>query len=434
MSRRADLLDRLPDLYREGDVVGRLGAVWGNQFEMLDQAARDVRRSHFLAQCLELEDAAKLGALLDIAPEPFQGLTEYRGWVNGLRSARLHAGSVTREGIRVFTQLYLAGFEAGNRVRITPSNAEMGFAPSDEMPALIENPPVARYERGPGVDGVTPLDRFTLTNAGLDPVPIGMVLTARGDAGGEFSPMIANLTTGEALVFLGRVPPGQRLFLLPVDTPDGPGLEARLESADVADRIRLIEGLEPGQAASAVASAAPRRAMTLARGANDLWFLPLAHYDVPGLDRALFALAGAGMAQGRWDETTFWNADDLSGSVFVQPAQASLQIAWAEAAPATISLRIPTGVMRSEAGALDAALQARQNLAAAMDIALTRLSAAGVRAGATLASKAEHQPMHDSLRMAVPMTFREGGPTGADRQPDGDARFGVTRLDGSTLA
>lgn len=433
MSRRADLLNRLPDVYREGETVGRFGAVFGNQFEMLDETARDVRRSHFFSQCLDLEDAAKLGALLDIAPESFQGLTEYRGWVNGLRAARLKAGSVTREGIRLFTQRYLDAFQAGNQVQVTPSTGTLGFTADEEMPALIENPPVARYVRGPGVDGITPLDQFPLVNNGLDPVPLGMVMTARGAQGGEFAPMVANLTTGEALVYLGRLEAGKRLFLIPVDTEDGYGLEARIEGVDVTADMRLIDPLAPGQSNSAVAAAGPLRPLMLNRGENNLWFLPLAHYDVPGLDRALFALAGEGMKQGRWDQTTFWNPDDNSGSIFVQPAQASLQVAWAETAPATIQLRIPTGIMRSEDGQIDAALTARENLATALDIALTQLSGAGVQANAQLAPKREHQHMHDSLRFVAPTTFHEGGSMGADRIPDADARYGITKLDDSTL-
>lgn len=433
MGRRADLLNRLPDLYREGEMVGRLGAVYGNQFEMLDETARDVRRSHFFSQCLDLEDAAMLGALLDIAPEPFQGLTEYRGWVNGLRGARLKAGSVTREGIRLFTQRYLDAFQAGNRIQVTPITGTLAFEESDDAPALIENPPVAQFVRGPGVDGITPLDQFPLTNNGLDPVPLGMVLTARGAEGGEFAPMIANLTTGEALVYLGRLEAGKRLFLIPVETEDGYALQARVENDDVTDQMRLIDPLEPGQADSAVAAAGPLRPLMLNRGENTLWFLPLAHYDVPGLDRALFALAGEGMKQGRWDQTTFYDERDHSGSIFVQPAQASLQVAWAETAPATIELRIPTGIMRSDEGQIDAALEDRENLATALDIALTQLSAAGVQATATLARKREHQPMHDSLRFVTPTTFTVGGSTGADSIPDADARYGITKLDDSTL-
>lgn len=434
MARTADLLNRLPDLYREGETLGRLGAVVGNQFEMLDETAQDVRRSHFFAQCLDLEDAAKLGALLDIAPEPFQGLTEYRGWVNGLRSARLRAGSVTREGIRIFTKLYLDGFEAGNRVQITPVTGRLTETATDQSPALIENPPTARYVRGPGVDGVTPLDRFTLDNKGLDDAPLGLVVTARGAEGGEFAPMIANITTGEALIFLGRIPAGQRLFLMPVqDTEGTTTLTARLEGQDVSEHIRYINPIVPGDADSIVGSAAPAQPLTLTRGSNDLWFLPLAHFDVPGLDRVLFALASTEMKQGRWDETTFWNPDDGSGSIFAQPAQASLQLAWAESTPATIELRIPAGTMRHADGGVDAALTARENLDVALEIALDQLSAAGIATSATLAPRRDYQHMHDTLRMVVPMTFTEGGSTGADRMPDADARFGVSKLDDSTL-
>ncbi|WP_134681111.1 hypothetical protein [Paracoccus ravus] len=427
MGRAADLLSRLPDLYREGETLGRIGAVFGNQFEMLDETARDVRRSHFFAQCLDLEDAAKLGALLDIAPEPFQGLTEYRAWVAGLRAARLQAGSVTREGIRLFTQLYLDGFEAGNRLQVTPVTGQLGDAASDAAPALIENPPVARHIRGPGLDGITPLDQFTLENGGLDAVPAGMVITARGDQGGEFAPMIANLTTGEALVYLDRLPAGQRLFLLPVRTAEGIGLRALREAEDVSARIRYIHPIRPGDASSAVAAPGPLRPLTLNRGANLMWFLPLAHFDVPGLDRALLALADENLGQGRWDRTRFDHA------VFAQEAWASLQVAWAESAPAAMELRIPTGMMRSEAGRIDAALLALDNLATALGIALRRLSAAGVSAKANLAPRREYQPMQDNLALVLPISFREGGSTGADRMPDADARFGVTKLDDATL-
>jgi hypothetical protein len=277
------------------------------------------------------------------------------------------------------------------------------------------------------VDGVTPLDQFTLDNRGLDPTPLGLVMTGLGAAGGEFVPMLANLSTGEALVFLGRLPAGKRLFLLPVESEDGPVLSARLEREDVSDKIRFIDPLRPGDASSAVAAAGPARPLTLARGENLMWFLPLAHYDLPGLDRVLLALAEENLRQGKWDETLF------DQSVFAQGAQASLQLGWAESTPATIELRLPTGIMRSEAGEIDAALEARENLATALQIALRQLSAAGVEARSKLAPWHEHQPMHDNLRFVVPTTFREGGSVGADSLPDSDGRFGVTGLDDSTL-
>jgi hypothetical protein len=90
--------------------------------------------------------------------------------------------------------------------------------------------------------------------------------------------------------------------------------------------------------------------------------------------------------------------------------------------------------MRNDAGDIDDALAARENLATALEIALRQLSAAGVDARAELAPRREHQPMHDQLSFSIPMTIREGGSTGADRMPDTDARYGITKLDDSTLS
>ena len=428
MARATDMLARLPELYRDGETAGRLAAVWGAQIETLDETANDIRRSHYFSQCFDLDDAAGLAALLDIGPEPFQGLTEFRAWVNGLRAARLRAGAVTREGIRIFTQLYLDGFQRGNRIRITPEASELGFAPSDETPALIENPPEPRFAQGPGLDGLAPLERFSLENRGLDPTPLALVITAFGPGGGEFTPMIANLTTGEGLVFLGRIPPGQRLFLTPKAGEDGATLSARLETEDVTARMRYFNPLIPGDAASTIAAPGPMSPLSLDRGLNDLWFLPLAHFDAPGLDRALFALASADLTRGEWDVSEFDKA------IFAPAIAASLQAAWRETRPATIELRIPTGIMRSPAGGLEAALEARENLRAALGLALGRLSAAGVRATATLAPRRERQPMADRLAAILPATFVEGGSTGADRMPEAQGRFGVSKLDDATFS
>lgn len=426
MRRSEQMAARLPHLYREGETLSQLLAVWGNQFQMLDETATEVRRAHFFRQCVSLDEAAKLAAVLDVAPEPWQGLTEYRAWVEGLLAARLHAGAVTRQAISIFTRLYLQGFERGNRITVVPPFNELAAAPSDATPALVENPSVARYLAGPTSDGLVPLEQFALENKGIDPSMLSLVITAFGSTGPEFAPLIANLTTGEAVVFLGAVPPGQRLWVLPQETAGGIEARAYLETTEVTSQLRHIAGLEPGNADTAVAAAGPPQPLMLARGVNDLWFLPLAHYDVPGLDRALLALADLSMKQGRWDETQF------DASLFVMPAAASLQLAWQESTPAAIELQVPTGAMRSQPGALDAALAARENLQTALAAALRRLSAAGIRSSVSLRDKRERQLMTDRLHAVIPRTHRERGATGADHLPNAGGRFGVTEFDGST--
>jgi hypothetical protein len=415
MPRAEQLAGRLPELYRDGETLSRLLAVWGNQLQM----------AHFFHHCVSLEEAAKLAALLDIPPEPWQGLTEYRAWVEGLRSARLRAGAVTCEGIRIFTQLYLAGFERAHRIEVAPAITEFAATANDETAALVENPPVYRYAAGPSAEGLVPLQQFALDNRGIDPAPLALVITAFGSTGPEFAPLIANLTTGEALVFLGKIPPGQRLWLLPEKTEAGSRTRALLEGAEVSDKLRFIAALEPGVADSATPAASG--ALTLARGHNDFWFLPLAHYDVPGLDRALLALADLSMTQGRWDETSF------DRSLFAQTVAARLQAAWREAKPAAFELQLPAGALRCDPGALDDALAARETLEDALREALRRLSSAGVEAGVSLRPKRTVQPMGERLAAVSPWTERERGPSGADRLPDLGGRYGITELDESTF-
>ncbi|WP_163602939.1 hypothetical protein, partial [Klebsiella pneumoniae] len=64
-------------------------------------------------------------------------------------------------------------------------------------------------------------------------------------------------------------------------------------------------GFVPGEAWSPTQVATPAPALTLKRGNNMLWFLPVAHYDVEGLDRFLLALPDLNLAQGRWDSGLF---------------------------------------------------------------------------------------------------------------------------------
>lgn len=430
MTRAAALAEHLPALWRDGELVRGLLAVLGLQLEIVDEEGREVARAHLFDTCLELEEAAGLAAVLDIPPEPWQTVGEYRPWVHGLRDARLKAGSVTREGIRLFVSRYTAGFQAANRVTITPPVPRFSDRPTSDTAALVENPPRQRTQRVPPAGGVQPLAHFTVKNGGLDRVPLAAVFTGLGSTGPEFAPLVANLTTGEALVFLGPVPPGARLWLLPAAPAAGgeaPAVTAMLENVDVTDRLRRISGFAPGPTGPPTPDIGPPRSLSLALGANDLWFLPLAHFDVPGLDRVLLALAELSLRQGRWDETAF------DHSLFSQEPAATLQLAWAETTPATFELDLPASSLRSRAGDLEDALAARDRLEEALRTALPRLAAAGVRATVRFRPHQEHQPARDHLVAVLPMTHREAGPTGADRLPEAGGSYGVTGFDDSTF-
>jgi hypothetical protein len=182
----------------------------------------------------------------------------------------------------------------------------------------------------------------------------------------------------------------------------------------------------PGTPWSSEQLVTPPRALPLIRGRNDLWFLPVAHYDRPGLDRALLALADLVLAQGRWDETRFDRA------LFAQDAGLTLLMTWIETQPATVEITLPAGLMRSRIGELEDALVERERLAGALALAIGRLRPAGVRASVALTPMIEQQGQMDRLVATMPVVQREVAPVGADALPDAGGLFGVTEFDGST--
>ena len=54
------------------------------QIEILDEQGRRIQRRHWFNTAPDLEDAARLGALLDIPAESWQSLAEYRAWFESL--------------------------------------------------------------------------------------------------------------------------------------------------------------------------------------------------------------------------------------------------------------------------------------------------------------------------------------------------------------
>lgn len=420
MTRAADIAKRLPFLYQDGTEVRRLLAVYGLQLSMGEEAMREVQRGHFFNRALNLDEAAALAALLDIAPEDWQGVREYRAYVHGLRDAILQAGAVTRRGIGLFTRRYVTGFQQAQGARIVARPAELAAAPDPQRIALIENPLIPRYHAEP--QGLEPLARMSLDNRGLDPASAAFVITALADGGPVYAPALTNITTGQALIWRGVVPPGQRLLIEPAA---GDSVRATLEGVDRTADLVGVEALEPGDAGSVVQ--APPRPLELQRGVNDLWFQPLAHYDVPGLDAVLLALADLTLKLGRWDETGF------DRSLFYMDPVGRIQFAWAETAPATMVLAVPAGQIAHPADGIEPAVEALALLQDGLGRGLDRLAAAGIRTSVTARGNRETQPARDRLAMMLPMRVKERGNMGADSMPDGDGRFGVSDFDESVF-
>jgi len=420
MAHADRIASRLPALYTDGERVGALLAHPALACEITDEDVLEIRRAHFFDAALELAEAAGLAALLDLPPEPWQDLGAYRSWVHALREATLDHGAVGVRALQVFVEEYLSRLTLATGVpglfnAIPDRETDWAVEPANDRAAFTEYP----KRQVVALPGATaPLARFTLRNAGLDPAPVGFLLTGLAD-GPEYVPVLVNLTTGNALVHLDSVPVGQRLWL----TTGGGAL---LENRDVGGRVRRIEQVEPGQPWTLAESLPAGDPLTLARGDNDLWFLTVAHHDSPGLDRVLLAMADLELTQGAYDTAR------LDHSLFAQEAGVAVSAVWAETTPAAVRVTLPAGTLLTRHDAAPG-LNVREQTGIALDGGLARLSVAGVETTVDLAPFRETQPQQAYLTGRGPMIIREGGPTGADSLPESGGLFDVTPFEDSTF-
>lgn len=422
MSAHAEALtDRLPTLYRDGDLVRGLAKVLGMQLEIADEEARIIQRAHWFDATVQPAEAAALGALLDIDPEPWQSLGEYRAWLHALRTARLDYGAVTGPALRVFVEMYAEAFESTNNVEALPAFDEWSSEPVRLGHAFVENPPQTNGVRLGGPGAAEPLTQQAVVNGALDAAYVSILLT--GDNGGEHVPVIANLTTGDALVYLDQLKTGDRLW---VHANDDGSVTAELGRVDVTPKFRTVRRLTPGVPWSVGDTETDVRALQLQPGRNDVWSLPVAHYGVAGLDRVLLALADLDLREGRWDKSTFDHA------LFYQDPGVLIDLVWTERPAASIRVDLDAGTLRSPAGQLAQALEARDQLESSMGVGIRKLTAAGV------ASTVRFRPLHESQRQVDHLVFISGmkqydvGTVGIDRLRDAGGLFGVTDFDTST--
>lgn len=427
MAHLDEIVGRLPQLYRDGAMVrGVLGAP-AVQIEVVDQVMREIQRAHWFETTLNLDEAARIAGVLDIAPEAWQTLATYRGWVTALRDARLREGSVTPRALQVFVAEYVRAFATATRERVVPAAdvlddaAAWSTEPMAFAPALVENPK-RRVFCTPTSAQLEPLAQFSVEQRGIDPAAPTLLFIGT-PAAGESGLVLVNTTTGHALSYAGVVSPGQRLWLTPA--ADGT-ISARLEDDDTTHLLRSVQGVVPGQAWSPADEVTPPRAMTLVPGTNRLWFLPLARYDLPGLDRATLAMPDLSLVEGRWDSTAF------DTSVFFQEPGVLLRMGWREAVPASFEIQLPAQFAPGGPKGTDGTLEARAQLTDALDGAVNSLRAAGVASRVVLRPFMEAQGQRDRLAMVLPKMVAERGSVGADRLLDAGGVFEVTRYDDST--
>ncbi len=431
MTHLKDMVSRLPILYRDGALVTDVLGIPGLGLEILGEDGVEVQRAHWFDSALALEQVARLAAVLDIPAESWQNLAEYRAWVHALRDAMLQQGAVTTEAMQHFVVQYARLYQAAANILATPQLEDWEYPdtghgeaiPDIRKPLFIENPPVRRFQRIPDMGGIEPLWQFSVENKGLDPAFLDVLMVGLF-SGPESVPVIVNLTTGEALLFLGNVPTGQRLWI--DGLPDG-SIRAHLERQDVTAALRSVTGVIPGTPWGNTQVQHPARALTLERGRNDLWFLPVAHFDALGLDRFLLALADIALQQGRYDTTGFDHA------LFFQDPAVSLHVSWVETQPARFRIALPGGALRTASGRTATGNASRDELGIALDLAANKLRGVGIASTVALEPFRDMQAQTDYLTAALPITIREAATMGADRLPDAGAVYDVTQFGESTF-
>src|SRR5262249_22335137 len=126
-------------------------------------------------------------------------------------------------------------------------------------------------------------------------------------------------------------------------------------------------------------------------GDNEIWFLPVAHYGVPGLDRVLLALATLELRPGGYDQSGF------DAALFAQEPAVKLSLAWRQSQPATVDVTLPAGVLLSTGAGTASDLVRREQTGQALDRGVDTLAAAGVVTTVHLAPFIDTQPHRDYL-------------------------------------
>ena len=442
MSRLDAMLDRLPPPLRI-DADGLIGRVLGTgaaQFACIDEEMERIRRSHFLETAFDLVDIAKLGALFDLRPAPWEPADLFRIRLRATIAARL-AGAVTRDAMEPVLVALLDGAQQalGSRyAALAPGARGRVFRDPDTAarpgaPVFREFPPRPRREPALVAQGgrLRPLDRASLTHRGLGAAPLQAVL--RGRIGGRTAvPLLAHLGTGRVVVFRGLVPAGVELRL--EATADR--LTATLDGREASDRLITASGFAPGAALPLPADPAPLPIL-LQPGSNDIWFLPLALYGERILDRGALAMPGLELRHGQFGapDAPGSNFDD---SLFEQAPSVSLDLFWEERMPASFRFEVPAGTVRHDTavpGDTQGGDRDAQRIAVldVLNETISLLRAAGVDGRVALAPLAETQRQRDRGRVVNPYLPPDSQPTAA-RLAGVTALFDETATEGARFA
>ena len=430
MNRLRELLP--PPLTVERDsVLMQLLNVASLEFEALQEDLERVRQTHWIRTVFRLEEAEKLGALVDIPRLPGEGLSLYRERLIAMAAARLQ-GSTGPEEIRRFVYEFLSAAERAVDstfvLGLQETVFEKAYRASQERPAFRplsfrENP---RRERLSSVLAarrfrVPYLFRWTESNRGLDETAAQFDLRGLFD-GRTAVPVLANLTSGDVIGFRDVVRFGQRLRIVPAPDPgeQGRAAQALLDGNEVSDRLFSIEGFRLGVPFLPQDIDQTPRLPRMQRGPNDWIFLSVAHFDVDGLNRTFLAIADEDLREGVFGETGF------DQSVFPSGPVAWVSMRWDEVEPASFRVGVPRTVAVESGDRPDGPVL--ELIEQGLRHSLDRLRAAGVRADLHFQPFVEVQPQKERFELPFRLLEPERGPTGIERDMTLGGRFGETRL------
>lgn len=332
MNRLDNMLERLPPPWRieAGSLFWRLLQVVGNQLDAFDEDLDRVQRSHWIETAFDRVDLEQLGALFEVPALAWEPDELYRQRLLATITARL-SGAVTGDALlRVVDRLLTAADEALETAPVLERGARRRRLV--EFPVVRVHSRALRQRRGL----LQPLDQIELTNESLTPSTLcGAIF---GVAGGKTCvPTLVNLTTGEALSYLGRVPCGAMLRLGFTGAAPSWRATAELDGVDVSDRLVSGQGFAADRPLPMPAEQ-PARPVTLARGKNRLWFVPLGLFDRPAFDAAVFASPDPATMQGRYAGAEPQALFDRA--LFFQDPAVALDLWWDERRPARFDIEL----------------------------------------------------------------------------------------------
>ncbi|EIV92709.1 hypothetical protein [Frankia sp. QA3] len=415
MTRTDAMASRLPAMYdtRPGTLLTRLLDQMALPLEKVDDERLAVQRAHWLPTAVDRADIGKLGALLDRRLEDWENTALFRVRLVAIARARL-AGAVTAGPILGYVEDLL-------RAGRLSLGLDVAAAAGGARAVLVENPPLTgRTVVGP----MTPLDRFTATNDGLDPTVLEANLVALPGTRAA-TPVLAVPGTGYLLGWAGVIPAGSRLHLR--WDAEAKALTADLDGADRTAMLFSVADFEPGKSLTAAQLRRPAEPLRLPVGTTTVWYVTAGLFDRPELDAVMFAVAREALRQGRFDQ------DGWDDALMYQPPPLWGEFFWTSPAPASFDVHVPAGVLAADRPLWPDREQARERLGLLAAQGVEELRAAGVRARTDLVPLREVMPLRDRVTVGEGLLLVDGAPAAGSPVPEFGALLDGTPMDHSRL-